>query len=412
MRGIFLSLLLSFAAQGAVLPGFRVESVARVDGFVSSIVVDSRGVIYVSTTDGWIHRVEDGAVSRVASLPTHSGSNGGLLGMALVDDATAVVHYTVWGGEDLILDDVIARVDLASGAETVLHSFACDVEVHAHGASSEHHGGNPIVAPDGSVFIGLGEYGAQSVAQRPGWNGGRIWRIDASGNATQWAMGLRNPYDLVWDPERQSIVASDNGEKAGDEINVIAAGSNCGWPLTYGNNPAVDGMLAPVYVFPETVAPTGLVRLDGANDMLRRGFLSGAFVTSSLYFFPSLTANPVADPIAIVDGFSEAVIDVTQAQNGEIYFAGASFVPTTGVYRLHVPARGDCNGDGSLNALDMLALLRELDDGVPHRMIEAQDGAYAGSWGCDANADGLISPPDREALRKLLGGKQRAVGRR
>jgi glucose/arabinose dehydrogenase len=332
--------------------------------------------------------------------------------MALLDDAAAVVHYTVWGGEDLVLDDVISKVDLASGGETVLHSFACDVEFHAHGASSEHHGGNPTVAPDGSIFVGIGEYGAQSVAQRAGWNGGRIWRIDLSGNATQWAMGLRNPYDLAWDPERQSVVASDNGENAGDEINVIAAGSNCGWPQTYGNEPAVDGMLAPVYVFPDTVAPTGLVRLDGANDMLRRGYLSGAFVTSSLYYFPSLAAKPVADPIAIVDGFDEAIIDVTQAASGEIYFASASFAPSTGVYRLHVPARGDCNGDGLLDARDMLALLRELDDGPAHRMIEAQDGAYAGSWGCDANADGMITSADREALRRLLGGKQRAVGRR
>jgi glucose/arabinose dehydrogenase len=410
MRGLFL-FLFALTLRAEVLPGFRVEAVGRVDGFVSSVVADSHGVIYVTTTDGWIHRVVGGVASRVASLPTHAGSNGGLLGMALVDDGTAVVHYTVWGGDDLVVDDVISRVDLGSGAETVLVSFACDVEVHAHGASSEHHGGNPIVGPDGSVFVGIGEYGAQSVAQRSGWNGGRIWRIDASGSATQWAMGLRNPYDLAWDAERESVIASDNGENAGDELNVIPAGSNCGWPLTYGDRPGVEGMLPPVYVFPETVAPTGLARLDGANDMLRRGFLSGAFVTSSLYYFPSLTVTPVADPIAIVQGFDEAIIDVTQAASGEIYFASASFVPTTTVYRLEVPARGDCNGDHVLDAQDMLALLREIDDGGSHRMIEAQDGAFAGSWGCDANADGLITSSDREALRQILGGKRRAVGR-
>jgi len=413
---VFLLFLLALPAWGGVLPGFRVERVAQVGGFASSIVVDSRGTIYVTTTDGWIHRLEHGLhgaqPTLVAWLPTHSGSNGGLLGMALLDDGTAVVHYTVWGGEDLVLDDVISTVDLASGTESVLHEFACDVEVHAHGASGEHHGGNPTVAPDGAIFVGIGEYGAHSLAQRPGWNGGRIWRIDSStGEARQWAMGLRNPFDVAWDPESGRVVASDNGQEAGDEVNVIAEGSNCGWPLTYGNGPAVEGMLAPVYVFPETVAPTGLVRLDGANDMLRRGFLSGAFVTRSLYFFPSLAA-PVGDPIAIVDGFDEAIIDVTQGVSGEVYFATASFAPSTSVYRLRVPMRGDCNGDGVLDAQDMLALLLELDDGDGDLMIEAQAGAYAGSWGCDANADGLITPADREELRKLLGGRRRAVGRR
>jgi glucose/arabinose dehydrogenase len=411
MRG-FLLFLLAFPAWGGVLPGFRVERVGRVEGFASSIVVDSRGAIYVTTTDGWIHRIEDGQAIGVASLPTHSGSNGGLLGMALVDDATAVVHYTAWGGEDLVLDDVISKVDLASGAEMVLHAFACDVEVHALGASGEHHGGNPAIASDGAIFVGIGEYGAHAVAQRPGWNGGRIWRIDpVSGDARQWAMGLRNPFDVAWDAESQSVVASDNGENAGDEINVIAEGSNCGWPLTYGNAPAVEGMLAPAYVFPETVAPTGLVRLDGANDLLRRGFLSGAFVTRSLVYFPSLTA-PAGDPIAIVDGLEEAIIDVTQAVSGEIYFVSASFAPSTSVYRLRVPKRGDCNGDGVVDAQDVLALLLELDDGDGDLMIDAQDGAYAGSWGCDANADGLITSADREALRRILGGKRRAVGRR
>jgi glucose/arabinose dehydrogenase len=410
---VFLLFFLALPAWGGVLPGFRVERVGRAEGFVSSIVVDSRGTIYVTTTDGWVHRLEHGLdnaqATRVASLPTHSGSNGGLLGMALLDDATAVVHYTVWGGEDLVLDDVISTVDLGSGVETVLHAFACDVETHAHGASGEHHGGNPTVAPNGAIFVGIGEYGAHTLAQRPGWNGGRIWRIDPStGEATQWAMGLRNPFDVAWDPESQSVVASDNGADAGDEINVIAEGSNCGWPLTFGNGPAVEGMLAPVYVFPDTVAPTGLARLDGANDMLRRGFLSGTFVAQSLFYFPSLAA-PAGDPIAIVDGFDEAIIDVTQAASGEIYFVTASFAPSTSVYRLRVPKRGDCNGDGVAGAQDMLALLLELGDGDGHPMIEAQDGAYAGSWGCDANADGLITSADREELRRLLGGKRRAV---
>jgi glucose/arabinose dehydrogenase len=410
---LFFALRVLGDVRPEVLPGFRVETVGRVEGFVSSVVVDSRGTIYVSTTDGWIQRVDvdhGGQVTRVASLPTRAGSNGGLLGMALLDDATAVVHYTVWGAEDLVLDDVIAKVDLRTGAKTVLKVFACDVEFHEHGASPEHHGGNPAVAPDGSIFVGIGEYGAQSVAQRPGWNGGRIWRIDGEGNATQWAMGLRNPFDLAWDPDLGRVVADDNGPDAADELNVIAADANCGWPETFGNEPALAGMSAPVYVFPATVAPTGLLRLDGANAMLRRGYLVSSFVTRALYYFPTLTASPVADPLPIVSGFGEVIIDVTQAANGEIVFASASFGGSSTVQRLVVPARGDCNGDAAVDWRDILALLREVDDGGTHRSVEAQGGAYAGSWGCDANADGLIDRHDLDELRRLLGGKKRAVG--
>ena len=402
--------LIALAAYGDSLPGFRVETVATVDGFASSIVTASDDTIYVTTTDGWIHRISrNGQTARIAFLPTHAGGNSGLLGMALLDDHTAVVHYTVWGGEDLVLDDVIARVDLTSGAETLIHSFTCDVEFREHGVSPEHHGGNPTVAPDGTIFIGFGEYGGQTVAQRPGWNGGRIWRITSTGVVSEWARGLRNPYDLAWDPELASIVVTDNGPKQGDEVNVIASGSNCGWPATFGNEPSVDGMVAPDYVFPKTVAPTGLARLDGANPMLRRGYLLGAFVTKSLYYFPSLAVTPVPDPIAVLSGFDENIIDVTQSATGEIYVASATFTPSTTISRLVAPARGDCDGNLLVDWRDVLALYRELGDGDPEPAIEAQKGSYAGSWGCDANSDGTIDARDFEELRRILGGKRRAV---
>jgi glucose/arabinose dehydrogenase len=421
LRFPFLFFLLATSARATTLPGFRVETLVRAPGFVSSVVSDSRGTIYFTTTSGWIYRIDgpvDGGSAQatpVATLPTRAGGNAGLLGMALLDDDTAVVHYTIWnatgGSLAKVLDDVVSRVDLHTGAETVLHAFVCDIVSRSRGASAEHHGGNLTVAPDGSVFLGIGEYGGRAIAQEPEWNGGKVWRIAPDGAVTQWARGMRNPYDLAWDPELARVVVADNGEDGGDEIHVIREGDNCGWPATYGNEPPMDGAVAPDYVFPETVAPTGVVRLDGANPLLRRGYLVGAFVTRSIYYFASMAA-PVADPVAVVDGFDEFVIDVTQAADGDIVFATAGAAGTA-IHRLHVPLRGDCNGDGLVNSLDVLPLLREIDDGAPPRAtIEAQGGAYPGSWGCDANADGLIDAADLGALNSLLHGRRRAVGPR
>jgi hypothetical protein len=123
-------------------------------------------------------------------------------------------------------------------------------------------------------------------------------------------------------------------------------------------------------------------------------------------------AAPIADPVAVVDGFEDFVIDVTQAPNGDILFATAGEAGTT-IHRLHVPLRGDCNGDGLTNSHDVLPLMREIDDGPPprHPMVEAQGGTNVGSWGCDANADGLIDASDLGALSSLLHGRRRAVRR-
>ena len=409
---LFRSLLLVLAAAGSVraatLPGFRVETLARADGFVSSLVTDSKGTIYFSTTNGWIHRVDGTGSTKVASLPTHSGGNGGLLGMALLDDDTAAVHYTAWnegtGEMARVLDDVVSKVDLRTGAETVLHAFACDIQHPERGASSEHHGGNLTVAPDGSIFVGIGEYGDYIIAQLPEWNAGKIWRIDPQGNATQWARGMRNPYDLAWDPDRNAIVVSDNGPEGGDEIHVVAEGENGGWPHTWGNQPPHEGAVAPAYVFEHTVAPTGLQRLRGANPMLLRGFLSAAFVTRGLYYF----TPELSEAFPVIEGFDEFVLDVTEAPNGDIYLATAGG-PTSSIQKLHVPRRGDCNGDGVADTSDFASLNDEIEDLGSHAVIRAQEGAHVGSWGCDANADGFIDNADLSALRRIVMPRRRSV---
>src|SRR5256885_10256270 len=92
-----LSLLLllgSLAAPAAVLPGFSVERLGAPSGFPTSVAVDSHGTIYYTTTAGDLFRFVDGQSIAVAHLPTQANGDSGLLGMALRDDATAVVHYT------------------------------------------------------------------------------------------------------------------------------------------------------------------------------------------------------------------------------------------------------------------------------------------------------------------------------
>ena len=407
MKFFLYSLLLATTVHAATLPGFRVETLAETEGFVSSVVVDSKGTVYFTTTDGWIHRVDAGQAVRVASLPTHAGGNAGLLGMALLNDTTAIVHYTIWAGEEKVVDDVISRVDLATGAEEVVHMFACDVEFHDNGASSEHHGGNPTIAPDGSIFVGIGEYNGHVIAQRPEWNGGKIWRIH-DGEVTQYALGMRNPFDLAWDPDLNRLVVADNGPRGGDEIHIIDNGANCGWPETYGNGAQVDGTVTPDFVFENTVAPTGLARLSGTSP-LGRGYLLAAFVTQSIYYFPDLAVKPIPDPIAVVEDFGEFVIDVTQGPDGAVYFATASFPGLSAIHRLSPPAKGDCNGDGLTDFRDILPLMLELGDGDPQPTFTAQLGAHKGSWGCDVTGDRVIDSADLHKLAQIVTTRRRAV---
>jgi hypothetical protein len=151
-----------------------------------------------------------------------------------------------------------------------------------------------------------------------------------------------------------------------------------------GNEPPVAGAIAPVYVFPVIVAPTGIVRLSGRNATLQHGYLLSAFVTRAIYFIRDID---VPQPIAITKGDVGPIVDVTEGPGGEIYFSSGSTI-----YRLIVPVHGDCNGDGKVTFDDLAALDLELSSGDPQQP----------HYGCDADGDGLITVADRGALWRLL----------
>jgi hypothetical protein len=391
----FLSAVLLSSAtlvQAATLPGFGIQPVATVPkGFISSIAADSHGILYYTTTAGDIGRFIDGRAEIVAHVGTEPVGNSGLLGLALKDDATAIIHYTT----PLQVYDVVSSIDVATGKETVIQSFVCNEYEPQLGASAEHHGGNPIVADDGSIFVSIGDGNTPNMASMPTWNLGKIFRIYPDGRVEQFARGLRNPFDFVWDAQQNRLIAPDNGDKIDDEINIVRSGDDLGWPFTMGDQPAVAGTVAPVYVFPSIVAPTGMTALGRGDGLLAGGYLLGAFVTRALYYIDDID-DP--SPVAILKGATDPIIDVIETRDGLVYFATGRTI-----YRLRVPERGDCNGDGSVSVQDLGALLEEVGYG-PHRMTAAR-----ASWGCEVNGDGLIDGADVAALKARLSWRTRAV---
>jgi glucose/arabinose dehydrogenase len=390
---VTLVLFIAAVAQAATLPGVRVQKLGGTAGFLSSIACDSRGTIYYTTTKGDLYRFASGISTPVAHVATDAVGDSGLLGMALRDDHTAIVHYTMPGQTY----DVIAAIDLDDGSETIVASFAADIDVPSRGSSAEHHGGNPYVASDGSIFVGIGDYGGRWVASQPDWNGGRIWRIFPDGSKHPFATGFRNPFDMTYDTARDRLIVTDNGTAVDDEIDVAHDGDWCGWPATAGNAPPVDGATPPVYVFPTIVAPTGMIALNGHEPLLDHGYLLGAFVSKSIYYIPDIDARPLA-PITLMTDDKNMIIDIAEAATGEIYFASGF-----AIYRLFAPMRGDCNGDGIVDANDLTALTSMLTKSGALTRFSAP------AFGCDANADGLVDERDVAALASLVYGRVRAA---
>src|SRR5260221_9913783 len=198
MRASFsLLLFVASAVRAAVLPGFRVQTLGATAGFASSIAIDSHGVIYYTTTNGNLFRFVDGVSTVVSHVNTVAIGDSGLLGVALRDDNTAIVHYTTPGQ----VSDVISAIDIATGAETVLHAFVCDKDFPMRGSPPEHHGGNPSVAADGSIFVGIGDYGGGAIAALPDWNGGKNFPLKTGRSVPQIPPRFSKPLRNGWEPD-------------------------------------------------------------------------------------------------------------------------------------------------------------------------------------------------------------------
>ncbi|QSF54916.1 PQQ-dependent sugar dehydrogenase [Brevundimonas fontaquae] len=156
----------------------------------------------------------------------------------------------------------------------------------------KHFGSSLAFAPDGKLFITLGERSDKPMrpqAQDLGSHMGKTIRINADGTVPQdnpfvgragalpeiWSLGHRNVQGVAVQPGTGAIWTIEHGTRGGDEVNLDKAGANYGWPdAAYGveysggqiNSGATqkDGTEQPVYYWDPVIAPGGAIFYQGA----------------------------------------------------------------------------------------------------------------------------------------------------
>ncbi|WP_078963235.1 PQQ-dependent sugar dehydrogenase [Streptomyces durhamensis] len=120
---------------------------------------------------------------------------------------------------------------------------------------ADHNGGKIAFGPDGYLYVATGDAQTGSLAQNKNSLNGKILRITKTGAAAPgnpfgnrvYSLGHRNPQGFAWDT-RGRLWASEIGEAKWDELNLIKAGANYGWPLCEGTC-ATAGMTNPKFVW-------------------------------------------------------------------------------------------------------------------------------------------------------------------
>ncbi len=141
-----------------------------------------------------------------------------------------------------------------------------------------HYGCRIVFDKKGYLYVGIGDRGMQDQAQDLRRPNGKIHRIRPDGTCppdnpfidhddalpTIYALGVRNPQGLAICPQTDRLWATDHGPLGGDEINLIQAGNNYGWPvITYGRNyngslitefVEKPGMQQPIFYYTPSIA--------------------------------------------------------------------------------------------------------------------------------------------------------------
>lgn len=246
-------------------------------------------------------------LASITGLPAfHADGQGGLLDVAISPDFATdrLVYFSYAEPRSGGNGTSVARGRLSDDSRNLTNLQVIFRALPAY-SNSMHYGSRLVFDREGRLFVTLGE--RSDAATRPqaqdlGSHFGKIVRVNADGSVPAdnpfvgragalpetWSLGHRNVQGAALNPTTGELWAIEHGTRGGDEVNIVRAGLNYGWPvIAYGVEyrgaainegiTARDGMEQPTYYWDPVVAPGGVAFYDGDLFPEWRGnlFVSG-----------------------------------------------------------------------------------------------------------------------------------------
>ncbi len=206
-----------------------------------------------------------------------------------------------------------------------------------------HFGSRLVFAPDGTLYISMGDRGQMQRSQDNRNHQGTIARVNDDGSIPKdnpfvdskdalpeiYTYGNRNVQGMALNPKTGVVWAQEHGPRGGDEVNILKSGANYGWPaITYGinydgsvitNERKRAGMEQPVLHWTPSIAPSGMTFYDGDKFPDWKGDIFVGALRDRNLRRVKLDGDREAGQETLLDELGERIRDVRTGPDGYLY---------------------------------------------------------------------------------------------
>jgi glucose/arabinose dehydrogenase len=314
------------------------------------------GSLLVTEKDGRVLLWSNGNTRELRGAPrVIDRGQGGLLDVTVARDfeTSRTVFFSYSKPQDGGTGTALAAAELSADG-TALENLRDIFEMAPGSSGGRHFGSRVVEAPDGTLFMTIGDRGDRPAAQDRANHVGAIIRVNRDGSVPAdnpfvgqsgflpeiWSYGHRNPQGAGLDAAG-TLWTAEHGARGGDEVNLIRKGANYGWPvISYGRHYSgakigegaeKAGMEQPAFYWDPSIAPSGLLVYQGDMFPEWRGDIFVGSLKDDYISRLEISGESAREVEKISNRATERVRDIIEAEDGSIWFIS---VGNGAVYRM------------------------------------------------------------------------------
>jgi glucose/arabinose dehydrogenase len=304
------------------------------------------GRMLITERPGRLRIVHNGKLlpQPVAGLPQVAAvGQGGLLDVAAHPgfSRNGLVYLAYVARGDGGVGTEVARGRLADGR---LEDVKVIFRQLPKSSGGRHFGSRLVFDREGYLYITLGDRGEMERAQKTDDHAGSVIRLHDDGRVPadnpfagkpgwkpeKYTVGNRNMQGAALHPRTGRLWTHEHGPQGGDEVNVMRAGANYGWPvITYGVNYGFGtkigegthkpGMEQPLHYWVPSIAPSGMAFYTGDKFPRWRGDLFVGALRDEMLVRLKLDGEKVVQEERLLKGVLGRIRDVRSGPDGFLY---------------------------------------------------------------------------------------------